>query len=180
MIITRREKLKKLLILNASPRKNGNISQMAKELSAKYSALGYETEEVDVLKLKFTPCIACMKCRSQNCCAFNDDATFVGEKISKADIIAVAAPVWWGNIPGHLKSLFDRNVYRMMGESRLGIPVPKLKEKKGIILTACTTPFPFSHLCGQVTGVYKAINEIFKSSGIKIISKKFKAGTRKR
>lgn len=170
--------MKKLLILNASPREKGNISQMAEELSVKYEKLGFKVETVAVSKLQFHACTACMKCRSENKCIFNDDAAAVGEKIAEADIIAVAAPVWWGNIPGHLKSLFDRNVYRFMGEGKSGIPKPKLKGKKGIILTSCTTPFPFSHLCGQIPGVYKAVKEIFKTSGIKIIQKKCRTGTK--
>lgn len=171
--------MKKLLILNASPRLNGNISQMAEELSEKYTAAGYSVETVSVSKLQFHNCTGCMKCRSENKCIFNDDATAVGEKISDADIIAVATPVWWGNMPGHLKSLFDRNVYRLMGEGKYGIPQPKAKGKKGIILTACTTPFPFNCICGQSSGVNKAVKEIFKSSGIKIIQKKCRAGTKK-
>ena len=173
------EKSKKLLILQASPRKNGNLYKMAESLSEKYRVKGFETETVDVCALNFHRCIACMKCRSCGECIFKDDADLVGQKIQEADVIAVASPVWWGNMPGHLKSLFDRNVFRFMGESKYGIPVPLLKGKKGIILTACTTPFPFNWLCGQTGGLKKNINEIFKSSGIKLVKVISKPGTKK-
>ncbi len=169
---------KKLLILQASPRKNGNVHSLAQNLADTYKNKGFETESVDVTELKFHDCIACMKCRSSGECVFKDEADEVGKKMTKADIIAVASPVWWGNMPGHLKSLFDRNVFRFMGEGAHGIPKPLLKGKKGILLTACTTPFPFDRLCGQTTGLKRAVNEIFKSSGIKLVKVISKAGTK--
>ncbi len=171
--------MKKLLILQASPRKNGNLYQMANDLSEKYRLNGYETEIIDVCSLKFHDCTACMQCRTSQNCIFTDDANEAGKKIQAADVIAVATPVWWGNIPGHLKSLFDRLVGVMMRESKMGIPVPLLKGKKGILLVTCTTPFPFNWLCGQTGGAKKAVKEIFRSSGIKLEKVISKAGTRK-
>lgn len=171
--------MKKLLILQASPRKDGNLYQMAEELSEKYKSEGFDVETIDVCSLQFHDCTGCMKCRSTHECVFKDDATEVGKKIQNADIIAVAAPVWWANLPGHLKSLFDRNVYIFMGESKKGLPLPLLKGKKGILLTACTTPFPFSLLCGQTQGLKRALNEIFKTGGIKLTKVIARTGTKK-
>ena len=171
--------MKKLVILQASPRKNGNLSKMAACLADEYSVKGYEVETVDVCGLSFHDCTGCMRCRSCGKCVFNDDADAVGRKMEEADVIAVASPVWWGNMPGHLKSVFDRNVFRFMGENKVGMPVPKMKGKKGILLATCTTPFPFNWLCGQTGGLKRAVNEIFKSAGIKLIKVISKAGTRK-
>lgn len=170
--------MKKLLILQASPRKGGTVYTLAESLSLTYAEKGFDTEMVDVAALHFHTCIACMKCRSSGGCVFKDDADAVGKKMAEADVIAVAAPVWWGNMPGHLKSLFDRNVFRLMGESPLGIPKPLLKGKKGILITACTTPFPFDRLCGQTTGIKRAVREIFKSSGVRLVKVISKPGTR--
>ncbi|MCR5762408.1 MAG: flavodoxin family protein [Treponema sp.] len=169
---------KKLLILQASPRKGGNVYRLAQELADSYTEKGFETEMIDVTSLHFHDCVACMKCRSSGKCIFNDDADDTGRKIEEADIIAVASPVWWGNMPGHLKSLFDRNVFRFMREGTHGIPKPILKGKKGILITACTTPFPFDRICGQTTGLKRAVNEIFKSSGIKLVKVISKSGTK--
>lgn len=171
--------MNKMLILQASPRKNGNVWQMAEKIAEEYKARNFQVETIDVTKLTFHDCTGCMKCRSSGTCIFNDDAENVGKKMEQADIICVASPVWWGNMPGHLKSLFDRNVFRMMGESSLGIPKPLMKGKKAILVSACTTPFPFNYLCGQTTGLKRALNEIFKSSGIKLTKVISLAGTKK-
>lgn len=170
--------MKTLIVLNASPRKNGNVSKMADKLCKNYEKKGYSTKIIDITSLNFHYCTGCMSCRSKNKCIFNDDADEIGKLITNADIICVASPVWWGNMPGHLKAIFDRNVFRFMGESALGIPKPLLKGKKGILISACTTPFPFNWICGQTSGLKHSVKEIFKSSGIRLIKVINKAGTK--
>ena len=51
----------KILFLNASPLRRGNISQMVNEMSEEARALGAEVEIVEVQRLMVKPCIACMK-----------------------------------------------------------------------------------------------------------------------
>ena len=53
----------------------------------------------------------------------------------------------------------------------MGIPIPLHKGKKAVIVTSCTTPFPFNYLCRQSTGAVRAVKEILKSSGFRIIKK---------
>lgn len=171
----------KILILNASPKPSGTISQMLEYLEdeIRQKNPSVEIENIRVSSLKFSSCTGCMKCRSSGKCIFaGDDADVTGEKIANADFLVVASPCWWGNMPGSLKSLFDRNVFRMMGESKHGIPLPLLKGKKAAIVTACTTPFPFNVICRQSSGVFNSIGEILKSAGIKITAKICASGTK--
>ena len=58
---------KKILILNASPRKRGNIAQMVAEMSDEAKTQGAEVDVVEVQKLNVQPCVACMQCRAENC-----------------------------------------------------------------------------------------------------------------
>jgi putative NADPH-quinone reductase len=170
----------KTIILNASPRKKGNISSMISIITDEIKDKS-SYEIIDVNRLSVKPCTGCMKCRSSNACILpQDDGHLVGEKMSKADTIIIASPVYWGNMPGTLKILFDRNVYRFMGESPKGIPVPKMKGKTGYIVTACTTPFPINVIFKQSSGLINAVNEIFKYSGIKLKRKTALGGTKKR
>ena len=57
-------KTKKLLILNASPRKKGNISQMVTEMANEAMTHGVDVDVIDVQKLNVRPCMACMQCRA--------------------------------------------------------------------------------------------------------------------
>lgn len=168
----------KILIVNASPLKNGNISKMLNFFLSKLNS-SINIEKMFVYDLQFKVCTGCMKCRQlERCILPEDDAHHFGEKIKNADIVVIAAPVYWGNMPGNLKQLFDRNVFIFMQESKSGIPIKLLKDKKGIVFTTCTTPSPFDFIFKQSRGLINAINEIFKYSGIKNIKNIVYAGTK--
>ena len=169
----------KVLILNGSPRKNGKVSQILHAMEKRLQEAGSETEFVDVNSLEFKCCIGCMKCRESGKCILpQDDAHHIGEALQACDAVIVGSPVYWGNMTGKLKSLFDRQVAVMMGENKMGIPIPLLKGKKAIVVNTCTTPFPFNILAGQSTKSYNAVKEILSYSGIKIKGKLYVAGTK--
>ncbi len=157
-----------ILVLNGSPRKNGNVAQRLRAELKKYE--GAEVIWEDVCDLDFSFCTGCMACRSKGTCVLpQDDAHRIADKIKECSMIFVGTPVYWGNMNGKLKSLFDRLVGVMMAESKLGIPLPLHKGKKAAVVTSCTTPFPFNYLCGQSTGAARAVKEILTSSGFKIV-----------
>ena len=164
----------KILVLNGSPRKNGNVAKTLRRETEKIQRRNGPCEIVwkDVQDLGFDFCKGCMACRSKGKCTMpDDDAHRVADEINSCDMIFVGTPVYWGNMNGKLKSLFDRLVGNLMAESKMGIPIPLHKGKKAVIVTSCTTPFPFNYLCRQSTGAVRAVKEILKSSGFRIIKK---------
>lgn len=169
----------KILILNASPRANGNISQMLDVMRVEAESLGAETETVDVNRLNVKPCVACMKCRTDHRCALPDDSQAVLQKIRSCDAIIIGAPCYWGNMPGTLKLLFDRIVYGMMGETAKGFPIPLHKGKRCILVSTSTTPWPFNIIMHQSRGAIRAMKEICHYSGFKIVATIEKGGTRR-
>lgn len=170
---------KKILILNASPRRKGNIAQMVAEMADEIRTQGAETEVIDVQKLHVKPCIACMQCRAKGFCALpEDDAQHILQLITDCEAMIIAAPCYWGNIPGTLKLLFDRIVYGMMGESPRGIPKPLHKGKRCVLVSTSTTPWPLNILMHQSHGAIRALKEICRYSGFKIVATIEKGGTR--
>lgn len=168
-----------ILILNGSPRKNGKISTILHAAEKSMLENGNSVTFVDVSSIQFKSCTGCMVCRSKGSCILpTDDAHKVAEEIKKCDHLIVGTPVYWGNMSGTLKCLFDRMVASMMGESKRGIPIPLHKGKKAVIVTACTTPFPFNILASQTTKAEKALKEILGYSGFKITKKIRLAGTK--
>lgn len=178
----------RVLVLNASPRKHGFTSLAAERfvegvVDATAKKTSREVTLVDIMHvndLAFTPCKSCLYCRKHGeCCLAEDDAHKVADLIRACDVLVVSAPVYWGNIPGVLKTLFDRLVYVLMDENKVGIPIPKQKGKTAYVISACTTPFPFNVLCGQTTGVFKALKEILGTAGFKIRGKLAIPGTKR-
>lgn len=168
-----------ILILNASPRRHGNISQMVEVMADECRQAGVEVQTVTVQQLDIRPCLGCMKCRAaHNCVLPEDDAQRVLKLIQQADALVIAAPCYWGNIPGTLKLLFDRIVYGMMDESEKGWPLPLHKGKRCVLVSTSTTPWPFNRIMHQSSGAIRAMKEVCRYSGLKTVATVEKGGTR--
>lgn len=169
----------KTLILNGSPKKTGTIATLLKLVS---DGLENKTriEWIDVYDLTMKPCIGCMKCRQTNTCVLHeDDAHMVGRKIDEADRLIIGTPTYWGNMSAQLKMLLERNVPVFMGESKNGIPTPKQKGKKAVIVTACTTPYPFNFILPESRGALRSVREVLNYGGYKVQGTLSKPGTKK-
>ena len=167
----------KLLIINGSPRKKGLISQMLRIFHEQAIASGIEVTEVYANDLQIKPCMGCMVCRSKRHCVLpEDDAQRVLKLIEQADAIVIGAPCYWGNIPGQLKLLFDRIVYGMMRDTPR-FPEPLMKGKRLVCISTSTTPFPFNILMNQSHGAIRALREIGRFSGWKIVATIERGGT---
>ena len=168
-----------ILILNASPRRHGNISQMVEVMADECRQAGVEVQTVAVQQLDIRPCLGCMKCRAAHKCVLpEDDAQRVLKLIQQTDALVIAAPCYWGNIPGTLKLLFDRIVYGMMDESEKGWPLPLHKGKRCVLVSTSTTPWPFNRIMHQSSGAIRAMKEVCRYSGLKTVATVEKGGTR--
>ena len=107
-----------------------------------------------------------------------DDAHSFAALLSRADSLVVGSPVYWGNISGQLKTLFDRVVPVLMGETSLGLPLPLHKGKKALIVTACTTVPIGDFFAGESAGALKALKEILTYSGFRVCGKLVFAGSK--
>lgn len=169
----------KILIINASPRSKGLISQMLDIMSREAASQGAEIETVVVNNLLIHPCTGCMNCRNTNFCTLpEDDAQRALKKIQEANALVVGSPCYWGNMNGYLKVLFDRIVYGLIGEGKYGIPAPKHQGKPAAIVTTSTTQWPFNLLFNQTSGVVKALKQVLKYSGFSIKGILQKGGTK--
>ena len=166
-----------LLIINGSPRKKGLISPMLRIFHEQAIASGIEVTEVYANDLKIKPCMGCMVCRTKNACVLpEDDAQRVLALIQQADAIVIGAPCYWGNIPGQLKLLFDRIVYGMMRDTPR-FPEPLMKGKRLVCISTSTTPWPFNIIMNQSHGAIRALREIGRFSGWKIVDTIERGGT---
>ncbi len=166
-----------LLIINGSPRKKGLISQMLRIFHEQAIASGIEVTEVYANDLQIKPCMGCMACRSKRHCVLpEDDAQRVLALIQQADAIVIGAPCYWGNIPGQLKLLFDRIVYGMMRDTPR-FPEPLMRGKKAVFISTSTTPWPFNIIMNQSRGAIRALREIGRFSGWKIVDTVERGGT---
>lgn len=158
----------KTLILNGSPQKSGVVATLLKNIVNK-SEDANKVEWINVYDLSIKPCLGCMKCRQFGSCVLPfDDAHSVALKINEADNLIIGTPTYWGNMSGQLKLLFERTVPVFIGEGKNGMPSPRQKGKKAVLVTACTTPFPFNQILRESRGAIRSVKHILKYGGYKM------------
>jgi len=97
-----------VLGIQGSPRKQGNSSTLLSAFVAEAQQLGSETFTLDAASKKIYPCIGCGTCEREGFCALHDEMQEVYPLLWKADIIVVATPIFFYNVPAQLKALIDR------------------------------------------------------------------------
>lgn len=158
---------KKLLAILGSPHENGSTAAMLHFALKIAASKGWETTTVSLYKKQISFCKGCRTCIKTGQCLLNDDLGEIAQHIQTCDRIILSSPTYWANVPAVVKNLFDRLLGTAMEETTT-FPRPRLSgEQDYLLLTACNTPFPFSQLCGQSSGALRAMNEFFKTSGMK-------------
>lgn len=160
---------KNILILNGSPRPNGIVGRSLDTIRRAAENAGARCERVDIYACNIHPCVGCMKCRKSGVCSLpHDDAHTIAEKIAAADILVVGTPTYWGGMSAQLKMALERMVPLFMGESPRGLPQPRMKGRRAIVVAACTTPWPFNILMHQSRGAVRSLREVLSTGGMKV------------
>ena len=84
----------KVLMLNGSPRSNGNTAIALREMEAVFREAGVETEIVQVGNKAIRGCIACGRCYETGRCVFEDAVNELAPKLEEADGLVAASPVY--------------------------------------------------------------------------------------
>lgn len=157
----------KIVAIQGSYRENGVTTSMLRYAVDKVVGLGHQVTYINLFDKKIDFCKGCRKCLETEECVFKkDDMPEITRQIKNADIIILAAPVYWANMPAIVKNLFDRLLGASMMETGT-FPKPRFAGKRYIFFSACNTPMPFAKWCGQSSGIIRAVREFFKTSGIK-------------
>lgn len=168
---------KKVLAILGSPHTNGTTSAMLDCAIRQAEKTGYDVTKINLYEKNISFCNGCEICyRTQNC-VINDDMQEIIARIRECQIIILAAPVYWANVPAPVKNMFDRLLGTAMEKTKT-FPNPRLKGRKYIILTSCHTPAPFSWIFGQSRGAIRSIDEVFRTAGMKRIGKVVCAGAK--
>lgn len=101
----------KVLILNGSPREDGNTSIAVREMEKVFSENGVEVEHIQVGMKDIRSCIACGGCAQTGKCVFDDIVNEVAPKFEAADGLVVASPVYYASANPTLVALLDRLFY---------------------------------------------------------------------
>jgi multimeric flavodoxin WrbA len=103
---------KKIVVIQGSPRKNGNtrvVATFAIEAAREQKA---EVVEIDAIKLKFKKpgCIGCQKCQHSEgfVCTIDDHLAQTVATLPGYDVLVIATPIYWFGFPAQIKLVIDR------------------------------------------------------------------------
>ncbi|MCG4578836.1 flavodoxin family protein [Clostridium cochlearium] len=120
----------KVLVLFSSPNKKGNTFKLLEKF---LEGLNEEVDFIDIYSKKIAPCIDCKMCYKVEECAIKDDMTDLYKKINESDIIVIATPIYFANVPSPLKALIDRlQVY--WSKKYIRKDRKNIKKKTGVLL----------------------------------------------
>ena len=98
----------KVLLINGSPRPDGNTKIALDEMTRVFKEQGIETEVMRVGNKAIRGCIACGACAKAGKCVFDDDVNKAAAILREADGLVIASPVYYASANGTLISFLDR------------------------------------------------------------------------
>ena len=146
----------KVLMINGSPRPNGNTSLALQEMETIFKAEGIETEIVQVGNKAIRGCIACGKCAEKGRCVFNDAVNEVAPKFEACDGLVVGSPVYYASANATLVAFLTRLFY--------STPFDKTMKVGAAVAVARR---------GGLSATFDELNKFFTISGMPVASSQY-------
>lgn len=121
----------KVLIINGSPRINGNTTIAINELEKVFKENNIEYNTFQIGNKAIRGCIACGYCYTNQKCVFNDDVNEIAKYFEEADGIIVATPVYYASANGTLISFLDRLFYSTHFDKRMKVGASVVVARRG-------------------------------------------------
>ena len=110
--------MKKIVAINASPRRAWNTAALVREAAMGAEAEGAEVKYLDLYSLgAFTGCVSCFGCKTPEHlgqCVCRDALTPVLEEIRSADGLILGTPNYLGDISAGLRALYERLIFQSL------------------------------------------------------------------
>jgi len=100
----------KIILINGSPRSDGNTFHLLTMVKERVEMSGIETELIQLGGKQVHGCTACMKCRNEGkgrCHIKNDRINEIIQKVREADGLVIGSPVYFADVTSEVKALID-------------------------------------------------------------------------
>jgi len=121
----------KIVAVYGSPRAGGNTDLLLAEFVRGARDAGGTMEEIVLRNYHFAPCIECGACNETGACVLRDDMDMIYTRLREADILCLAAPVFFYGPNAQTKALIDRSQCFWAGKYLLNRPLSAERGRKG-------------------------------------------------
>lgn len=148
----------KVLLINGSPRENGNTFLALSEVARTLNEEGVETQIVSIGKKPVPGCIACGWCGREGRCTFRDEPYYHVMRAVKDGIdgLIIGSPVYYGGPNGSLCALLDRVFYSLGNDLRF---------KTGASVVVCRR--------GGASSAFDRLNKYFTILNMPVVSSQY-------
>ena len=143
----------KVLIINGSPRKNGNTVIALEQMEAVFAEEGIEVTSVQVGHEVVRGCVACNGCAKLGRCVYDDCVNQLAPLFEEAGGLVVASPVYYGSANATLVAVLDRLFYSTHFDKTMKVGAA----------VACARR-------GGLTATFDELNKYFTISGMPVAS----------
>ena len=145
-----------VLIINGSPRVNGNTALALREMEAVFTAEGIGTETIQIGAKSIRGCMACGSCYQTGKCVFDDAVNEAAPKFAACDGLVVASPVYYGSANGTLISFLDRLFYSTHFDKTMKVGASVVIARRG-----------------GLSATFDELNKYFTISGMPVASSQY-------
>ncbi len=146
----------KILMLNGSPRENGNTARALLEMTSIFEKEGIEIEYYHVGNMAIRGCMGCGACYKAKRCVIDDIVNELAEKLAECDGMVVGSPVYYAAANSTLTALLDRLFYSAKFDKRMKVGASVVVARRG----GCSAAFD-------------QLNKYFTISGMPIASSQY-------
>ena len=146
----------KVLILNGSPKADGNTAAALQEMETIFTQEGMEVETIRVGHLDIRGCVGCATCYKTGQCVFDDLVNDLAKKLQEADGLVLGSPVYYASANGTLVALLDRLFYSSKFDKTMKVGASVAVARRG----GCSSTFD-------------QLNKYFTISGMPVASSRY-------
>ena len=146
----------KVLILNGSPKPNGNTAIAINEMAKIFEDEGVEAQIVQVGNKDIRGCVSCNSCRESGKCVFDDVVNELAPKLEEADGLVVASPVYYASANATLIACLDRLFYSTRFDKTMKVGASVVVARRG-----------------GITATFDELNKYFTISGMPVASSQY-------
>ncbi|MCR5686817.1 MAG: flavodoxin family protein [Lachnospiraceae bacterium] len=149
----------KVLILNGSPKNNGNTMTALNEMVRVFESEGIDIEIIGVGNRDVRGCVSCNSCGSTGKCVFDDIVNEIAPKFEEADGLVAASPVYYASANATLIACLDRLFYSTKFDKTMKVGASVVVARRG----GCSATFDELNKYFTISGMPVASSQYWNS-----------------
>ena len=146
----------KVLMVNGSPKANGNTYVALHEMEKVFIQEGIETEILHIGNKDIRGCIGCGSCRVNGKCVFNDIVNETAAKFEECDGFVVGSPVYYASANATLVAFLTRLFYSTAFDKTMKVGASVVAARRG-----------------GLSSTFDELNKFFTISGMPVASSQY-------